>query len=251
MKRTGLGRSERQVYGDTPESAIRRMADIIVERFSPVSVTLFGSRARGDADRRSDVDLFVIMPEGTDVKKAGLDMRNALAGSPIGKDILVNTPDTFVRYAMLPGTVQRKVVRDGVLLHGDLDSYAETLMRYAEADLRLCEEVSSDELHHVLARAYHSQQAAEKALKCALALSGVDFERTHELKDLAASLPAGWDIPGSDSDLGRLSEMVVTARYANGNVGTAPSKSDADWAFGIASGIVRAVRDGAASSGLL
>ena len=57
MKNTGRWHPERQAYGDTPESAIRHMADIIVERFSPVSVTLFGSRARGDADKRSDVDL--------------------------------------------------------------------------------------------------------------------------------------------------------------------------------------------------
>ena len=248
MTYTGLGHHERQVYGDTPESAIRRMVDIIVERFSPVSVTLFGSRARGDADRRSDVDLFVIMPEGTDVKKAGLDIRNALRHSPIGKDVLVNTPGTFARYAMLPGTVQRRVVREGVLLHGGLDSYAETFMRNAEDDLRLCEEASSGERHHVLARAYHSQQAAEKAIKCALALSGVDFERTHDLKRLAADLSADWSIPCSGSDLSRLSEMVVTARYGNG--GTAPDKSDADWAFGTASGIVRAVRDGAAIRGL-
>ena len=247
MKNTSPGHRERQVYGDTPESTIRHMADVIVERFSPVSVTLFGSRARGDADGRSDVDLFVIMPEGTDVKKASLDIRNALSHSPIGKDVLVNTPNTFARYAMLPGTVQRKVVREGVLLHGDLDSYAETFMRNAEDDLRSAEQSSSAERHDARNRAYNSQQAAEKALKCALVLSGVDFERTHDLKTLAADLSADWGIPCSDSDLGRLSEMVVTARYGNG--GTAPSKSDADWAFGTASDIVRAVRDGAAIRG--
>ena len=248
MKNTGRWHPERQAYGDTPESAIRHMADIIVERFSPVSVTLFGSRARGDADKRSDVDLFVIMPEGTDVKKAGLDIRNALSHSPIGKDVLVNTPDTFARYAMLPGTVQRKVVREGVLLHGDLDSYTETFMRNAEADLRLCAEASSGERYQVRTRAYHSQQAAENALKCALALSGVDFEGTHNLKTLAAGLSADWGIPCSDSDLDRLSKMEVTARYGNGD--TTPSKSDADWAFETASDIVRAVRDGAAIHGI-
>ena len=125
-------RHDRLEYGDTSESAILRMAEIIVERFSPMSVMLFGSRARGDADGHSDADLFVIMPEGTDVDSAYLDIRAALRHSPVAKDILVNTPETFAKYAVLPGTVQREVVRKGMLLYGDLNSYAATLLQNAE-----------------------------------------------------------------------------------------------------------------------
>ena len=233
-------------YGDTPESAIRRMADIIMERFSPISVTLFGSRARGDADARSDVDLFVLMPDGTDVKAVGLEIRSALAGSPRGKDILVNTPGTFARRALLPGTVQRRVVREGVLLRGGLAQYAESFMRDARDSLRLCEEAPSGERHHVRSRAYHAHRAAEGALKCALALSGVDFERTHDLGELAAGLPADWNV--LCSDFGRLSRMWETAQH--GDRFTTPSKMDADWAFGEAREIVEAVREGMASRGV-
>ncbi|MCE2508361.1 MAG: HEPN domain-containing protein [Nitrosopumilaceae archaeon] len=232
---------DRMAYGDTPESAILRMAKIIVERFSPMSVMLFGSRARGDADGHSDADLFVIMPEGTDVDSIYLDIRAALRHSPVAKDILVNTPGTFAKYAVLPGTVQRKVVREGMLLYGGLDSYAATLLQNAEGDLNVAGKLDSDERSEILARAYHSQQAAEKALKCALALSGVDFAHTHDLEKLAADLPPEWGVSHPASDLDRLSKMVITARYGNG--GAAPSKSDADWAFNLASDIVRAIRD--------
>ena len=227
-------------YGDTPESAILRMAKIIVERFSPMSVMLFGSRARGDADGHSDAVLFVIMPEGTDVDSIYLDIRAALRHSPVAKDILVNTPGTFAKYAVLPGTVQRRVVREGMLLYGGLDSYAATLLQNAEGDLNVAGKLDSDERSEILARVYHSQQAAEKALKCALALSGVDFAHTHDLEKLAADLPPEWGVSHPASDLDGLSKMVITARYGNG--GAAP-KSDADWAFNLASDIVRAIRN--------
>ncbi|MBI1658756.1 MAG: nucleotidyltransferase domain-containing protein [Thaumarchaeota archaeon] len=145
-------RHDRLEYGDTSESAILRMAEIIVERFSPMSVMLFGSRARGDADGHSDADLFVIMPEGTDVDSAYLDIRAALRHSPVAKDILVNTPETFAKYAVLPGTVQREVVRKGMLLYGDLNSYAATLLQNAEGDLNVAGKLDSDERSEALAR---------------------------------------------------------------------------------------------------
>ena len=188
------------------------------------------------------------MPEGTDVDSAYLDIRAALRHSPVAKDILVNTPGTFAKYAVLPGTVQREVVRGGMLLYGDLNSYAATLLQNAEGELNVAGKLDSDEGSEALARAYHSQQAAEKALKCALALSGVDFAHTHDLEKLAADLPPEWGVSHPASDLDRLSRMAITSGYGNG--GAAPSKSDADWAFSLASGIVQAIREGTSRRGL-
>lgn len=48
------------------EATIREMADIIAHRFRPLKIYLFGSFATGRATRESDVDLLVVMPDGTD-----------------------------------------------------------------------------------------------------------------------------------------------------------------------------------------
>ena len=110
--------AERWTYGDTPELAIRRMTDVIVEWFAPISVILFGSRARGDADGHSDVDLLVVMPDGTDENEACIAMCVALQHSPLPKDILVNTQERMERRGRMLGSVQRAALKEGVRLYG-------------------------------------------------------------------------------------------------------------------------------------
>lgn len=61
--------------------------------------------------------------------------------------------------------------------------------------------------------AFHAQQAAEKALKGALVLSGVAVPRTHDLDDLRNRLPDGWRAKASPPDLASLSVHGVESRY--------------------------------------
>lgn len=105
-------------YGTDVESIVRRMVERVVDRFDPISVWLFGSMARGDCNKYSDVDLMVIMPEGTDRKTAELDIMAELRGSMLPKDVLVTTPDTFQRTVDDLGTVQHMVRKHGVMLYG-------------------------------------------------------------------------------------------------------------------------------------
>ncbi len=75
------------------DSLIDRMAQVIVEAADPEQVILFGSRARGDADVDSDVDLIVVesMPFGADRDRGAEETRlwRALAQFHVPKDILV------------------------------------------------------------------------------------------------------------------------------------------------------------------
>ena len=105
-------------YGTDVESIVRRMVERVVERFDPVSVWLFGSMARGDCSRYSDVDLMIIMPEGTDCETVELDIMMELRGSMLPKDVLVNTPDAFRRAVDDLGTIQHTVRKHGVMLYG-------------------------------------------------------------------------------------------------------------------------------------
>ena len=58
-----------------------------------------------------------------------------------------------------------------------------------------------------------SQQAAEKALKAALVLEGMEFPFTHDLDALRNRLPAGWSVRTAHTDLAELTQWAVETRY--------------------------------------
>lgn len=58
-----------------------------------------------------------------------------------------------------------------------------------------------------------SQQAAEKALKAALVLDGIEFPFTHDLDALRNLLPDGWSARAKHPDLAELTEWSVEMRY--------------------------------------
>src|ERR1051326_3768664 len=61
----------------------------IVQRFDPVRIILFGSHVRGEARLDSDLDLLVVLPSVTDKRQAAVEIRRALNGVPVSKDIIV------------------------------------------------------------------------------------------------------------------------------------------------------------------
>jgi predicted nucleotidyltransferase len=85
----------------------------IVADFSPEKVILFGSHATGRAGPNSDVDLLVVMPYRGTKAKAELDMRRALRGFRVPKDVIVTTPQEFEWRKEIPGTIERPAAREG------------------------------------------------------------------------------------------------------------------------------------------
>jgi len=96
---------------------VQMMVQRIVEHFRPLRIVLFGSRARGEAGKWSDVDLLVVLPEGTDKRKAAVAIRRALGDLPVCKDIIVTTPDEIVRRGHVPGSVLRAALREGKVVY--------------------------------------------------------------------------------------------------------------------------------------
>ena len=61
---------------------------------------------------------------------------------------------------------------------------------------------------------FHAQQAAEKALKAAMCLHGLEYRRTHDLEELAGQLAdAGHPPSVGDNDLRALTPYAVQFRY--------------------------------------
>jgi predicted nucleotidyltransferase len=99
------------------EDLISIMTDRIVKQFHPLKVILFGSRARGDAKRDSDVDLLVVLPRVQNKRDDAIAIRRVLADLPVSKDVFVTTPEELERRGNLVGTVLRPALREGKVLY--------------------------------------------------------------------------------------------------------------------------------------
>jgi len=95
------------------EELVRR----IVEVAHPLRIILFGSSARGDAGPESDVDVLVVVPDGTNRLHTSQDVYVGLHGLRVAVDVVVATENDLVKYRNSPGLVYREALRDGRTLY--------------------------------------------------------------------------------------------------------------------------------------
>jgi predicted nucleotidyltransferase len=99
------------------EQQIRKMVRTIVREFRPEQVILFGSHGRGEAGPDSDVDLLVVMPVEGPKHRKQVQIRVALHGFVIPKDIIVTTPEDFAWRREIPGTIEYPASREGRVMY--------------------------------------------------------------------------------------------------------------------------------------
>lgn len=94
---------------------IRSISERIKSRFNPQKVILFGSRAVGDAEKNSDIDILVIVETDESVKKLAWRIRNELE-STVPIDILVRTPRQIDTRLELGDFFIRDIIEKGIPL---------------------------------------------------------------------------------------------------------------------------------------
>jgi predicted nucleotidyltransferase len=99
------------------DDVVSVMTERIVSGFQPERIIVFGSYARGEAREESDIDLLVVMPDGTDRRQTAIAILGALGGLGVAKDVVVTTPDEIARRGDLVGTVLRPALREGKVLY--------------------------------------------------------------------------------------------------------------------------------------
>ncbi len=219
--------------------AVQRAVQRLIA-YEPEQIILFGSRARGDAHEFSDIDLIIVKETETPGRERVLECRELLPPR-LGVDIdtVVYTPSEIEWGLEARNPFLAAAFTDGIIVYDKHPpeggrnlrslikeptmesrlSYGRGWLERAERDLRLAGIAldNSDTANSC----FHSQQAAEKALKGFLIFRGLPLERTHSVKDLAAAcaLQDAEFLDCSD-DAGALDSLYIQTRYPDSQTHT-------------------------------
>jgi len=91
------------------EAVVRRIVDAV----HPLRILLFGSAVRGEAGPDSDVDVLVVMPDGTNRRETAQYLHTQLFGVPVAVDIVVATPSDIERHANNVGLIYHTIIAEG------------------------------------------------------------------------------------------------------------------------------------------
>lgn len=95
------------------EEKVQELVRRIVEAVQPLRIIMFGSAARGDMTPDSDVDVLVVMPEGTHRLDTMGYLHTRMIGLGLSADILVATPGDLEKHRDNIGLIYRTILREG------------------------------------------------------------------------------------------------------------------------------------------
>lgn len=97
----------------TTAEAIDRLVASIVADVHPLRIVLFGSAARGDTHAGSDIDLMVVMPDGSHRRRTAQLLYRQLRGAGVAFDIVVATPSDLDKHKNNIGLIYRTILLEG------------------------------------------------------------------------------------------------------------------------------------------
>lgn len=98
-------------------SQVSKLVQGIVDEVHPLRIILFGSAARGEARPTSDVDVLVVMPDGTHRRRTAQRLYRVLQGMTIPFDIIVATPADLQEHRDNIGLIYRTILQEGKTLY--------------------------------------------------------------------------------------------------------------------------------------
>ena len=111
--------STRHVRDGFPE---KHLLDDLVQRIvrvaQPDKIVLFGSAARGEMTKNSDLDVLVVKAGEFHRGKLSEHIYQSLAGIGIAVDVVVAKPEDIAQYGDSPALVFYAALREGKVLYG-------------------------------------------------------------------------------------------------------------------------------------
>ncbi len=92
---------------------IDNLIERIVNAVHPIRIILFGSAARGEMGPNSDIDVMVVVPDGTHRSNTVRYLYKQIFGFGFPVDILVVTPGVLEQHKDNIGLIYRSVLAEG------------------------------------------------------------------------------------------------------------------------------------------
>jgi uncharacterized protein len=96
---------------------IQNIVSQINQLIRPIKIILFGSVARGEANKNSDIDLLIVMPNGTPKRKTAQLLYSTLSDIKVPYDIIIATPQDLETYKDNIGLVYKTVLEEGKIIY--------------------------------------------------------------------------------------------------------------------------------------
>ncbi|MDY7001274.1 MAG: nucleotidyltransferase domain-containing protein [Thermodesulfobacteriota bacterium] len=97
-----------------PETqTLQELVQRIQKASTPLRVLLFGSGAKGVMGAQSDLDVLVVVPEGTHKRKTAQDIHRKLVGFRTPVDVIVATPDILEKHKDTVGLIYKTALAQG------------------------------------------------------------------------------------------------------------------------------------------
>ena len=216
------------------QAVIDGIVERVVKAAQPQKVILFGSAARGDMDRHSDLDFLVIIRDDEDLNEVERRIYAGLRGKEVPVDVIIASTSTIARYKNSHALVYKPALREGKVMYESpnqeipldpdelppeeyppgqypADDPREWLAR-AKANLMRAKRWEPGDYYEDLC--FDAQQAAEKAIKARLIALEVDFPYTHDITTLFLEAEATGDvIPAEVRVAEALTPYAITTRY--------------------------------------
>lgn len=99
------------------EARLKEIVSRLVEAVDPDRIIMFGSRARGDANPDSDLDLLIVKDSDEPRHRRAIPAYSALTGLGIPTDIIWRTAAEIGEWSGVPNHVTTRAIREGRVLY--------------------------------------------------------------------------------------------------------------------------------------
>ena len=97
---------------------LQEIVDKIVEHSHPEKIILFGSYARGNPEKGSDLDLLIIKDSFLPRHKRSVEIRKLFYNYCIPMDVLVYTPKEVEEWKDVIGHILHTIIKKGKVVYG-------------------------------------------------------------------------------------------------------------------------------------